>query len=548
MRAFSCITASILVASAAFAQVPDTPVPHFEAADVHVSPPSNNQFGRGPTVNGARYDIHHMTLVEIIVRAYDVTADKVLEGPNWLEYDRFDISAVMPPKSSAADRKLMLQALLADRFQLVVHPDQRPMLSYALTAPKGKQKMKEADGSGETGCKSMLSPPPPPPPPGQPFVPPTLSLSYTCRNMTMAAFAEGMTRMTLAQQFIGTNPVQDKTGLEGKWDFNFKYTLPMAIFAPGEGNPLPEALEKQVGLKLEEVTTTRPVIVVEKANRTPTPNEPGIAQKIPVLPTEFEVATIKPFEQAPGVPRIMMRMMPGGRFESSGIPVKMLLQQAWAVQTDAIIGAPKWMDTDAYNIVAKIPSQEGNTPPDTDLVSVMLRALLADRFKLAAHMEERPMTAYNLTAPKPKLKKADPASRTKWTDGNGPIFFSGSSIPSRTIKFQNMSMAQLAETLQSFAATYIHSPVKDATGLEGGYDFTLTFSLISSTQLATMSARGPVSPPAGGGGDVVTAADPVSSTSIFEAVEKQLGLKLVEEKRPVSVLVIDHIEQKPTEN
>lgn len=158
------------------------------------------------------------------------------------------------------------------------------------------------------------------------------------------------------------------------------------------------------------------------------------------------------------------------------------------------------------------------------------------------------MTAYTLTAPKPKLKKADPASRTKWSDGtNGPVFVSGASRM-RTVKFQNMSMAQLAQALQYIAGNYIHSPVNDATGMEGGYDFTLTFSLITPTQLATMGARGPAPPPGGGDAGITAAAEPVSSTSIFEAVEKQLGLKLVEEKRPVPVLVIDHIEQKPTDN
>jgi uncharacterized protein (TIGR03435 family) len=107
-----------------------------------------------------------------------------------------------------------------------------------------------------------------------------------------------------------------------------------------------------------------------------------------------------------------------------------------------------------------------------------------------------------------------------------------------------MSMAQLAEKLQYVGATYIHAPVIDATGLEGGYDFTLTFSLIPPAQLATMLANRP--PDAAGGAN--GAADPIGGVSIFEAVEKQLGLKLVEQKRPVSVLVIDHIEQQPTDN
>jgi uncharacterized protein (TIGR03435 family) len=85
--------------------------------------------------------------------------------------------------------------------------------------------------------------------------------------------------------------------------------------------------------------------------------------------------------------------------------------------------------------------------------------------------------------------------------------------------------------------------VMDATGLDGGYDFTLTFSLIPPAQLAQMAAR--TANTAGAAND---AADPIGGVTMFEAIEKQLGLKLVEQKRPVPVLVIDHIDQQPTEN
>src|SRR5262249_23525568 len=155
------------------------------------------------------------------------------------------------------------------------------------------------------------------------------------------------------------------------------------------------------------------------------------------------------------------------------------------------------------------------------------RALLADRFKLAVHFEDRPLPAYTLTAPKSKLKKADPASRAKWSNSNTPIVLNGSSAPSTTVKFQNMSMAQLAEKLQFIAASYIHAPVINATGLDGGYDFTLTFSPIAPAQLANLAIRPPDAAGATGG-----AADPIGGVSIFEAVDKQLGLKLVEQKRP----------------
>ena len=101
-----------------------------------------------------------------------------------------------------------------------------------------------------------------------------------------------MTGMPLAPQFIGNNPVQDKTGLEGKWEFTFKYTLPGR--RRRDAITLQDALDKQLGLKLEQQTMSLPVIVVEKASR-PSPNEPDVAKKIPASPTEFEVATIKPF-------------------------------------------------------------------------------------------------------------------------------------------------------------------------------------------------------------------------------------------------------------
>jgi uncharacterized protein (TIGR03435 family) len=544
VRTIRAIAVSTLAACAAFGQSAGTS-PHFEAADVHPSRLSAVQVSRGPFMSGTRYDLRNATIVDLIAKAYDVTPDKVLDGPSWIEYERFDISAAVPPKTSAADARLMLQALLADRFNLAFRKQERPLTAYALTAPKGKQKLKEADGSGDTGCRMSLDQSRPADPAAGP-TPPTIS--YTCHNMTLAAFAAQMTGMLLAQQFIGSNPVQDKTGLEGTWEFSFKYTLPIA--GPGDGTTLPDALDKQLGLKLEQETMSLPVIVVEKASR-PSPNEPDVAQKIQAWPSEFEVATIKPFA-LPGAGgfTIGIRMQPGGRVDISGLTLKQLVQQAWGVPADSMINAPKWMDTDRYQIVAKMPANgplpAPNAPVDIDAVGPMLQALLVDRFKLAAHLEDRPLTAYTLTAPKPKLKKADPATRARWSDQNAPIIFnggSGGSMPSRTIKFQNMNMGQLAEKLQFLAAAYIHAPVADATGLEGGYDFSLTFSPIAPEQLATLLAR---TPNAAGGAN--NAADPIGGVSLFEAVDKQLGLKLVEQKRPVSVLVIDHIEQQPADN
>ena len=104
---------------------------------------------------------------------------------------------------------------------------------------------------------------------------------------------------------------------------------------------------------------------------------------------------------------------------------------------------------------------------------------------------------------------------------------------------QNMSMARFAEMLQGLAPGYIHSPVLDSTGLDATFDFTLSFSMAGQLQ----------SGPGRRGGEAPTqASDPNGALSLLDALPKQLGLKLELTKRPVEVMVIDHVEQKPTDN
>jgi uncharacterized protein (TIGR03435 family) len=97
-------------------------------------------------------------------------------------------------------------------------------------------------------------------------------------------------------------------------------------------------------------------------------------------------------------------------------------------------------------------------------------------------------------------------------------------------------MAYLADQLQYLANGYVHSAVLDSTGLDGGYDFTLSFSTIGQFQ-------GGVLPDPGS-----AASDPNGAISLPTAMEKQLGLKMELVKRPIPVLVIDHIEEKPNDN
>jgi uncharacterized protein (TIGR03435 family) len=177
-------------------------------------------------------------------------------------------------------------------------------------------------------------------------------------------------------------------------------------------------------------------------------------------------------------------------------------------------------------------------------VAPMLRALLKERFGLAYHTEDRPLPAYTLVAAKPKMKKADPAERTSCKQPPAPP---GAPPGSRQLVCQNVTMAEFAERLQGMSQE-LNWPVLDATGIEGSYDLSLTFTQSFPAMMMVNGAPrvGDAGPPGGGG--MATASDPVGGVTIFEAMEKQLGLKLEMRKRPVPVYVIDHLEQKPTEN
>jgi len=189
---------------------------------------------------------------------------------------------------------------------------------------------------------------------------------------------------------------------------------------------------------------------------------------------------------------------------------------------------------------------------DIDDLWPMLRNLITERFKLATHTEMRPVTAYTLLSVKPKMKKADPASHTRYKEGpasDGKDPREKNPILGRLVTVQNMTMGQFAEKLKSIAPGYIHTPVLDSTALEGGYDFTLSFSPAGAGQ---QGPGGPKPPGEGGGGpgaapgeSSAAATDPNGAVTLFEAIERQLGLKLDAQKRSVPVLVIDHVEQTP---
>jgi len=168
----------------------------------------------------------------------------------------------------------------------------------------------------------------------------------------------------------------------------------------------------------------------------------------------------------------------------------------------------------------------------------MLRGLLLDRFELKTHSENREVTVYALTLAggKPKLTQADEGERSGCKpDPNAP---KPTANINTMISCKNTTMADLAVNLQQMANAYMDHPVVDATGLAGGWDF-----LVGWTPKAMMQPT-PPSPTSSQGNSVTEAAVPDGIT-VFDAVERQLGLKLVTRKRSVPVIVVDHVDEKP---
>jgi len=370
MRPFAFIALAALLAGGVFGQSPDAP-PKFQIADIHTSPHSMQPFSQGGILMGDRYQIRQANMVDLIRTAYSVEAENVLGGPSWLELDRFDVIAKTAPGTPPETLQLMLQALLADRFKLVVHKDSKPLDAFVLSLGKGKPKLKEADGSGAPGCQFQQ--PSGPPEPGK-----VQQINYSCHNMTMEAFA------TQVHQMAGgylTSPVVDTTGLKGAWDFDLKWTGRGALAqAGGDGISIFDAVDKELGLKLEFQKYPAPVIVVDSANRKPTDNPPGIKQTLPPPPpTEFEVAALK--ESLPDAKPGGGGFQPGGRISFTGVPLSAIIQAAWNLNLgpgEDIAGAPKWVSSAKYDLVAKTYNATGgsaNAPPiDIDDLRTMLQS------------------------------------------------------------------------------------------------------------------------------------------------------------------------------
>ena len=520
-----------------------TPV-NFEIADIHPSPRRRYPFFEGAFLQDGRYVLRQATMADLIATAYGLKdSSYVRGGPASLEWDRWDVIGKVPPGTSEAKAKQMLQSLLTQRFGLVVHTGSAPMPAWVLRAGKDTSKLKRFSDENDFKCSTAVDPP-------HPTRASVIQLTVQCKNMTMDQFAEQFQEM--AGGYLD-KPVVNSTGLDGQYDLAVHWTARGSLpHAGADGISFFDAVDKQLGLKLTLETAPRPTLIVDSENETPTPNAPDLAKILPPLPpAQFEVATIKP--SAPD--EAMNGRIAGDEVNLRAFPLKSLIYLVWDLDPNnkgEIVGAPKWLDSDKIDVQAKVAASNliegakaGRPPISFDDVREMLKAVLIDRFEMKVHLENQLVDAYDMVAVKPKLTPADPKSRTNCHSGPGPDGKDprvAHPIFNMLVTCQNVTMAQAGEKFPTFAAYYLYYPAVDKTGLKGGWDFTLNWS--SGDNMPGFNAGGGT-PPAQNGDK---ASDPNGALSFYDAVSQELGLKLIKVKRPEPVLVIDHIDEQPTPN
>ena len=209
--------------------------PVFEAASIK---PSKEFSGRHWDSHPGTISLRGHSLKSLICVAYHVKESQVSGGPKWLDDDRFDINAKAEGPAEDPQLLAMLQTLLAERFQLVFHHEEKIGSAFALVAAKSGLKIQpvEAEGSRSSGSKGRI----------------------VAKGVSMEKLAEILSRQAGA-------PVSDMTGATGVYNFTLEWStegdaadIQSALFA---------ALQQQLGLKLEMRKLPVDLLVIDRAEK-----------------------------------------------------------------------------------------------------------------------------------------------------------------------------------------------------------------------------------------------------------------------------------------
>lgn len=530
----------------AVGQEPATPV-FFEVAVVrpNKSGERSANFGDRP---GGRFEATNTPLHMLILDAYRISEKQLVDAPEWTRNERFDVNARLEQEApivrggESGERQLALRSLLAQRFRLAVHRETRQVPMYALVMARADRK------------------------PGPRLKPSATDCSARAVQERIAAAGAGQTVAGMCGRRVNAGRIQfggyplsefvrafqyggrsviDRTGLTGAWDFELTFTPDRMELQPGQEPPpvdpdspsLPAALQEQLGLRLEPITGTIEVLVVDRVERLDAQDALPIAaavtrataQPAPALesrqsaagPVSFEAASLRlnvSRSQDYGINR-----MPGGRLVATNAPLARLITWAYGLQPFQLQGGPEWL-TDRFDIVARVEGNPREVAPGSgpDVFMLAMQNLLAERFRLQVHRATRDGTIYALVLARadgrlgPQLTRSSIDCVAQLAQPNVvPAEACGLRANDGRLRMRGLPLQALATGLTA----QLQRTVIDRTNLTGAWDFELKFS-----------KQDPPPPDS-------------DAPALFTALQEQLGLRLDSTKGPIDMLVIDRLER-----
>jgi uncharacterized protein (TIGR03435 family) len=276
----------MIVAAVAFGQ--GGAVPAFEVVSVRPAAPQRFEVmlprGGPGTPDPENVAYTNVSLMLVMTYAYGLGRDRLI-GPSWLDSERYDINAKVPPGTSVQQFKMMLQALMAERFGLRVHREARESPVYNLVLAKEGPKLREAPeglkplGGAPLGGLSLDRD-------GFPQLPLGTAGLVGAPEAGWARLTARGQPISALVQVLSTRlgqPVVDKTGLTGQYDFNLEFSTegltplfpgrpPAPAGADSEGGPSLFGAVQKLGLRLERGRAPLEMLIIDHLDRVPTEN------------------------------------------------------------------------------------------------------------------------------------------------------------------------------------------------------------------------------------------------------------------------------------
>jgi uncharacterized protein (TIGR03435 family) len=262
----------------------------FEVASVRRSNTANLGNATGSKVTGgpgtedpSRFSCRRCPVLELIMKAYSVPYYQVA-GPNWISIEDFDISATLSGKTSPEQFRVMLQRLLAERFNLLVHRETKNVPAYSLLLAKGGARLKRHEEETRVETPQAIGTKPARPvldKDGYPILSQGISAMMHNDRMRLQASGESMSDLAHKLAYFLSEPVIEETELQGKYDFTLSWVFRQPASGPEADSSIHDesseptlfnALREQLGLRLERRSGRVGMVIVDHVDRIPTEN------------------------------------------------------------------------------------------------------------------------------------------------------------------------------------------------------------------------------------------------------------------------------------